>query len=131
MAFQYDTTLICAIIATGFLALAFNLSIFLIIGKTSPVTYNVLGHFKTCCVLIGHFTIFGHPLLPQQVIGIGLTLLGIFWYSYIKLNAATPPEVKASDIEQVGEDKETLVGKKEVEQVPSSPHDTKESDGSA
>ena len=44
-----------------------NLSIFMVIGKTSPVTYNVLGHFKLCSVLAGGFIFFHDPLNFNQV----------------------------------------------------------------
>lgn len=76
-----------AIISSGVVAFLVNLSIFLVIGKTSPVTYNVLGHFKLCLILFGGFVLLHEPLTGLQAFGIALTLGGIFAYTYLKLNA--------------------------------------------
>eukprot|EP00045_Choanoeca_perplexa_P005959 m.50026 g.50026 ORF g.50026 m.50026 type:complete len:80 (+) comp13386_c0_seq2:188-427(+) len=67
------------------MAFAVNLSIFLVIGKTSPVTYNVLGHFKLCTVIVGGFLVFQDPLNFNQGVGIAVALLGIFVYTHFKL----------------------------------------------
>lgn len=74
-------------------AFAVNLSIFLVIGKTSPVTYNVLGHFKLCSILVGGFVLFGDELNGGQAQGIALALVGIFVYTYFKLSEQAPPKV--------------------------------------
>lgn len=37
---------------TGVLAFLVNVSIFLVIGRSSAVSYNTLGHFKTCFILV-------------------------------------------------------------------------------
>ena len=76
-----------AIIGSSVLAFLVNLSIFLVIGKTSPVTYNVLGHFKLCVILVGGFVLFGQEPLPKVIFGILVTLSGVFWYTHIKQNA--------------------------------------------
>eukprot|EP00741_Cyanophora_paradoxa_P010454 tig00000037_g10109.t1 len=73
------------ILLSGFIAFAVNLSIFLVIGKTSPVTYNVLGHFKLTMIIFGGFVFFGAPLDSRNLLGICLTLSGVFYYTHIKL----------------------------------------------
>eukprot|EP00051_Salpingoeca_urceolata_P018624 m.263197 g.263197 ORF g.263197 m.263197 type:complete len:279 (-) comp19240_c2_seq3:27-863(-) len=60
------TDALTAVAGSAALAFAFNLSIFMVIGKTSPVTYNVLGHTKLCSILLGSFAFFGESLLPAQ-----------------------------------------------------------------
>jgi solute carrier family 35 protein E3 len=52
MEFEYDAKAVFAIALSSALSFGVNLSIFLVIGKTSPIAYNVLGHFKLCVVLI-------------------------------------------------------------------------------
>jgi solute carrier family 35 protein E3 len=61
-----------------------NLSIFLVIGKTSPVTYNVLGHFKLTVILTMGFVVFGSTLDAKVLMGIAVTLSGVLWYTHLK-----------------------------------------------
>lgn len=75
---------IAAICMTGALAFLVNLSIFLVIGKTSPITYNVLGHTKLCIILSLGFVFFNDPLNAKMIFGIVLTVAGVFWYTYLK-----------------------------------------------
>ena len=79
-----DDGTIPAIIVSSCLAFLVNLSIFLVIGKTSPVTYNVLGHFKLCVILSLGFLFFGNSVDVKNLMGIGLTLVGVFWYTHLK-----------------------------------------------
>jgi solute carrier family 35 protein E3 len=73
-----------AIFVSSCLAFLVNLSIFLVIGKTSPVTYNVLGHFKLCVILSLGFLFFGNPIDYRNLTGIAVTLAGVFWYTHLK-----------------------------------------------
>eukprot|EP00759_Apiculatamorpha_spiralis_P040539 PhF_6_TR39083/c0_g1_i1/m.58489/K15285/SLC35E3; solute carrier family 35, member E3 len=72
------------------LAFAVNISIFLVIGKTSPVTYNVLGHFKLTLILALGFVLFEYPLEPLNLAGIFITLSGVIWYTHLKTRPAPP-----------------------------------------
>merc|ERR1712083_293347 len=67
------------------LAFLVNLSIFLTIGRTSPITYNVLGHFKLCVVTIGGTFFFHEDTNARKVFGVAVALLGITMYTYWKL----------------------------------------------
>lgn len=82
---------VCWILFSGVLAFLVNISIFLVIGKTSPVTYNVLGHFKLCVILCLGFIAFGDDFNARVLMGIVLTLAGVFWYTNLKMaeNAKT------------------------------------------
>jgi solute carrier family 35, member E3 len=73
-----------AILVSSILAFLVNLSIFLVIGKTSPITYNVLGHFKLTVILLLGFIAFGASLDYRNVSGIIVTLTGVFWYTHLK-----------------------------------------------
>lgn len=75
-----------AIFMSSVLAFLVNLSIFLVIGKTSPVTYNVLGHFKLTIILLLGFLVFGSPVDIRNISGILVTLAGVFWYTHLKQN---------------------------------------------
>ncbi|KAL2912221.1 hypothetical protein HK105_208289 [Polyrhizophydium stewartii] len=85
---QWDVTVsgLMSIATSATLAFFVNLSTFLIIGKTSPITYNVVGHFKLCIVIVLGFVIFPTPIVWKNVLGILIALAGVFWYSYIKLS---------------------------------------------
>ena len=53
--------------------------------KSRCRTYNVVGHFKLCLIVFLGFIIFQYPVDLRNVGGILVTLAGVFWYSYIKL----------------------------------------------
>lgn len=71
--------------ATGVVAFAINVSIFWIIGNTSPLTYNMVGHMKFCLTLTGGFLIFHDPLTAVQLLGIVITFSGIVAYTHFKM----------------------------------------------
>jgi len=73
------------ILISAVLAFFVNISTYFVIGGTSPVTYNVVGHFKTCCVLFGGFLLFQYPIDLRNIGGIVCTIVGIILYTYFKL----------------------------------------------
>ncbi|XP_078532737.1 solute carrier family 35 member E3 [Lissotriton helveticus] len=73
------------VLLSGIIAFSVNLSIYWIIGTTSPVTYNMFGHFKFCITLLGGYILFQDPLSLNQGLGISCTLLGILAYTHFKL----------------------------------------------
>ena len=70
------------IILSCLIAVSVNFSTFLVIGKTSPVTYQVLGHLKTCLVLGFGYTLLHDPFTSRNIIGILIAILGMVLYSY-------------------------------------------------
>lgn len=50
-----------------FFALGVNISNYLVLGKTSPLTYQVLGHLKTVLILVLGFTVFNVRFCLVQV----------------------------------------------------------------
>ncbi|XP_068937421.1 solute carrier family 35 member E3-like [Petaurus breviceps papuanus] len=74
------------VLLSGIIAFMVNLSIYWIIGNTSPVTYNMFGHFKFCITLFGGYVLFKDPLSINQGLGILCTLFGILAYTHFKLS---------------------------------------------
>uniref|UniRef100_A0A8C4WXM7 Solute carrier family 35 member E3 n=1 Tax=Eptatretus burgeri TaxID=7764 RepID=A0A8C4WXM7_EPTBU len=79
------------VLLSGIVAFSVNLSIYWIIGNTSPITYNMFGHFKFCVTLLGGYLLFHDPLSLNQALGILCTLLGIATYTYFKLSIKPEP----------------------------------------
>jgi solute carrier family 35 protein E3 len=73
------------IILTGIIAFLINLTMFWIIGPTSPLTYNMMGHIKFCLTLLGSFFLFHDILNYLQIIGIILAFSGVITYTYLKM----------------------------------------------
>ncbi|KAI0563272.1 glucose-6-phosphate/phosphate translocator [Gracilaria domingensis] len=90
--FVPTTALVYKILFTGALALCVNVSIFLLIGKTSAVTYNVVGNGKTAFLFCVDFFIFRRPFDAANVFGMSLTLCGVIWYTQLKLKARAEAE---------------------------------------
>ena len=75
------------VLLSASLAFVVNLSIFLVIGKTSPLSYNVLGHAKLCCVLVSGYIIFGEIATMKNIIGVCMAVIGIMWYTHLRVIA--------------------------------------------
>jgi solute carrier family 35 protein E3 len=75
-----------AIFLSSLIALLMNISIFAVIGNTSALTYNVLGHAKTSILLLMDFFLYGRPLNLQNTLGVLIALAGVFLYSRAKLS---------------------------------------------
>jgi solute carrier family 35 protein E3 len=98
---------LACIFATGVISFFVNLSIFLVIGRASPVTYNVLGHLKLSLVILGGFVLFDAPLDAGNLAGVALTLTGVIWYTYLKLTGkgtVAPTVQKAPETEPLATD---------------------------
>ncbi|KAI0239852.1 Solute carrier family 35 member E3 [Lamellibrachia satsuma] len=87
---------IVMICLSGAVAFLVNLSIFWIIGNTSPLTYNMVGHLKFGLVLLGGFFIFHDPLNQLQMVGICTTLSGVILYSVFKMQEKNQVSTKDS-----------------------------------
>jgi solute carrier family 35 protein E3 len=74
-----------AILLSGLIAMLMNISIFMTIGSTSALTYNVLGHAKTTALLLMDFAVYGRPLNLQNTFGVMIALGGVFLYTYAKI----------------------------------------------
>lgn len=84
-AYKYSSTVLAFIILSCLIAVSVNFSTFLVIGKTSPVTYQVLGHLKTCLVIGFGYTLLHDPFNGRNIIGILIAIFGMVLYSYFCL----------------------------------------------
>ncbi|XP_058094500.1 UDP-xylose transporter 1-like isoform X2 [Magnolia sinica] len=81
-AYKYSPLVLIFIVLSCLIAVSVNFSTFLVIGKTSPVTYQVLGHLKTCLILAFGYTLLHDPFTERNIIGICVAILGMGLYSY-------------------------------------------------
>ncbi|KAH7537659.1 UDP-xylose transporter 3 [Ziziphus jujuba] len=81
-AFKYTTEVVVFIALSCLISVSVNFSTFLVIGKTSPVTYQVLGHLKTCLVLAFGYILLHDPFNWRNILGIAIALVGMVLYSY-------------------------------------------------
>lgn len=91
MFFEPTSQKLAKILFTGTLALCVNISIFLVIGKTSPVTYNVVGNGKTAFLLCLDFLLFGRPFKLNNFFAMVITLVGVIWYTQRKMRPKPEP----------------------------------------
>ena len=100
--FVYSVNLVIA--ATCALAVGVNLSQFMCLGRFTAVAYQVLGHMKTICVLIGGALLFNELITPRVGVGMLLAVLGMVGYGYFthKEKAAPAPELpsKGDDLHE-------------------------------
>eukprot|EP00271_Cylindrocystis_brebissonii_P013441 TRINITY_DN33273_c0_g1_i1.p1 TRINITY_DN33273_c0_g1~~TRINITY_DN33273_c0_g1_i1.p1 ORF type:complete len:396 (+),score=102.36 TRINITY_DN33273_c0_g1_i1:119-1189(+) len=96
-AFDYNFGVTFFILLSCSIAVSVNFSTFMVIGKTSPVTYQVLGHLKTCLVLLLGYTLLSNPFSWRNVLGICVAMVGMVSYSYVQiLESAAKEKEKAA-----------------------------------
>ncbi|KAL6634774.1 hypothetical protein ACP70R_027445 [Stipagrostis hirtigluma subsp. patula] len=84
-AHKYTLPVVGFIILSCLIAVSVNFSTFLVIGTTSPVTYQVLGHLKTCLVLSFGYTLLHDPFTARNILGILVAIFGMALYSYFSV----------------------------------------------
>lgn len=97
-AFNYTPQVVVFIVLSCLISVSVNFSTFLVIGKTSPVTYQVLGHLKTCLVLAFGYVLLHDPFSWRNIFGILVALVGMLLYSYFcTIEGQQKAMVEASD----------------------------------
>lgn len=76
MILQLFTLLSCT------LAVFCNISQYLCIGRFSAVSFQVLGHIKTVCVLTLGWLLFDSQLTLKNMMGMALAVIGMVVYSW-------------------------------------------------
>ncbi|KAF0902072.1 hypothetical protein E2562_012853 [Oryza meyeriana var. granulata] len=84
-AHKYTTPVLGFIMLSCLIAVSVNFSTFLVIGTTSPVTYQVLGHLKTCLVLSFGYILLHDPFNARNILGILIAIFGMALYSYFSV----------------------------------------------
>eukprot|EP00605_Chrysophyceae_sp_TOSAG23-4_P002438 GSChrysophyteH1.ASY1.ANO1.2697.1 assembled CDS len=82
--YMFTTPTLLRIMLSCFFALGVNISNYLVLGKTSPLTYQVLGHLKTVLILVLGFTMFGKEPDLRNALGILIAMLGVIAYTEVK-----------------------------------------------
>ncbi|KAF6143069.1 hypothetical protein GIB67_041137 [Kingdonia uniflora] len=95
-AFKYTPQVLVFIILSCLISVSVNFSTFLVIGKTSPVTYQVLGHLKTCLVLAFGYVLLHDPFNWRNIAGILVALGGMLLYSYFCIREGQQKSLEAS-----------------------------------
>eukprot|EP00756_Hemistasia_phaeocysticola_P004707 Hpha_TRINITY_DN12966_c0_g1::TRINITY_DN12966_c0_g1_i1::g.164652::m.164652/K15285/SLC35E3; solute carrier family 35, member E3 len=87
---NYKWTIERAVVIFGsaFIAFMINLSVFVIVGRTSPLTYQVVGHVKTTLVLLSGFLFFQAPPVLKNILGMALAMVGVVWYTQANMAEA-------------------------------------------
>ncbi|KDP44037.1 hypothetical protein JCGZ_05504 [Jatropha curcas] len=122
-AYKYSPIVLAFIILSCLISVSVNFSTFMVIGKTSPVTYQVLGHLKTCLVLAFGYTLLHDPFTMRNIIGILVAIFGMGLYSYFctqenkkkqSTDLSLGPQMKDKDNTPLlaMQDKESLEAKK-------------------
>eukprot|EP01098_Paradermamoeba_levis_P003303 TRINITY_DN151_c0_g1_i3.p1 TRINITY_DN151_c0_g1~~TRINITY_DN151_c0_g1_i3.p1 ORF type:complete len:321 (-),score=100.45 TRINITY_DN151_c0_g1_i3:246-1208(-) len=99
------TPALAVILASGLVAFFINFTVFFVIRHTSPVSYQVFGHSKTCTIIILGFFLFDSKIDKLNLLGILTTLVGVFLYTYLKLEE-NAEEKKVRDEKERMKDKE-------------------------
>ncbi|KAI5925383.1 triose-phosphate transporter family-domain-containing protein [Camillea tinctor] len=71
---------IFTLIANAFVAFLLNVSVVLLIGKTSAVVLTMSGVLKDILLVISSMLIFGDPVTGQQYFGYSIALAGLVYY---------------------------------------------------
>ena len=105
--FTFQLTYHCmALLAlSGIAALCINLSVFFIVGKTDPMSYQVVGHVKTVLVLLCGVMFFSHPFSLQNTSGMMVAMIGVIWYTKLKLQ----PAIKEAELPPTPENPEITI----------------------
>lgn len=89
-----STSLVGLILVSCVLAVSVNVHSFALIGKTSAVTFQVVGHGKTCLILLSGYVMHvqqGNPLsdLYKNIFGVCVALFGVVIYGNLKLRESS------------------------------------------
>ncbi|GLJ23157.1 hypothetical protein SUGI_0437230 [Cryptomeria japonica] len=80
--YQFSYGAIFFILLSCILAVFCNLSQYLCIGRFSAVSFQVLGHMKTVCVLILGWVLFDSALTAKNIMGMLVAVAGMIIYSW-------------------------------------------------
>ena len=79
--FDVKLTLVVDVVVSCFMALASNLTNFLVLGWSSPLTYQVIGHLKTIMILISGIFLYDSIPSGKSIAGMALAMVGVIAYT--------------------------------------------------
>ncbi|CAL9104104.1 unnamed protein product [Musa textilis] len=80
--YQFSPGAIIFILLSCLLAVFCNVSQYLCIGRFSAVSFQVLGHMKTVCVLVLGWLLFDSELTLKNILGMAIAVIGMVVYSW-------------------------------------------------
>lgn len=90
--FEWHALLLRDVLLSCVFAFGVNVSNYMVLRLTGPLTYQVLGHVKTILILVLGFAFFGQATPdPKMVVGICLAMVGVVWYTELKRRGADKP----------------------------------------
>mmetsp|Transcript_17646 Transcript_17646/g.59986 ORF Transcript_17646/g.59986 Transcript_17646/m.59986 type:complete len:313 (-) Transcript_17646:47-985(-) len=95
--YQYYSSVVVRIVVSCAFALLVNISNYMVLGRTSPLTYQVLGHFKTMMILLLGFLVFNKSIDSRQALGIIVAMVGVISYTEVKRRVPSSPEPRQQD----------------------------------
>ncbi|KAH7820224.1 putative solute carrier family 35, member E3 [Monocercomonoides exilis] len=81
----YTPTIVAAILVTATLSVGVNISLFVVTRRTSALTYSVVSNLKTVSILVLGTLLFKETLSLRKIIGMIITVSGVFIYSYLNI----------------------------------------------
>mmetsp|Transcript_12162 Transcript_12162/g.27599 ORF Transcript_12162/g.27599 Transcript_12162/m.27599 type:complete len:317 (-) Transcript_12162:144-1094(-) len=82
------------------IAVVMNISTYGLLGKASPVTYQVIGQMKTCLITVFGYVFFDVKVPPTWLMvrfgGVGIAVVGITTYAILKAEEQKKKDVKTS-----------------------------------
>ncbi|KAG2437181.1 hypothetical protein HXX76_005845 [Chlamydomonas incerta] len=94
------------------LAVAVNATQYLVLGRFSATSFQVLGHAKTLLVLIGGWLLFDEEMNPRKVLGMSLAFVGMVGYGVFSLRAANAAKADAAKAAALSKQQEAHAGPK-------------------
>ena len=108
--FKYNMHVVTAIFGSAILAFLVNLSTYIVIGSTSPLTYNMIGHSKLIIIILSSFLFFGEKQSFIGILAVSCAVVGIIVYAQIRMAARNSTSS--------GGKKEDYVGEEDDEKIP-------------
>jgi solute carrier family 35 protein E3 len=95
--------LVCLVLLTNVLAVGINFTTNELLRRTSALTAQVVGHFKTCILVVGGTLLFRESLSGKTGAGLGLAFLSMIAYSHFdgrdKRQGQTGPGPRVAEVE--------------------------------
>ena len=120
---EFEPMTIVLIVCSGILAVGTNACAFGLIGKTSAITFQVVGHIKTMLIFTFGLIIFKNEnettaTLIKKISGLAIAMFGVILYTYFEIKNKQQQEINAkqSDMESLkqGSDFDLDVAEEEV-----------------
>lgn len=99
-AYKFTFTSSMAIFISAILAFLVNLSTYIVIGATSPVTYNMIGHSKLVVIILSSYVVFGERQSLVGMVGVSAAVIGIMSYAHIRMVKQTTAASKEEEVDE-------------------------------